>query len=521
MIIVRHSWNIRNTLCIISIGVLSFLIYIGSLGNGFVYDDHFLIENNPWIKDVTHIIDAFTSDSWSFNKDLIHGSQTSSHYAPLRIIFNTVQHYIFGNSALMYHLTNVLLHSLNSIMVFLLTSFIFRRFFNDSRTVYPLMASFLFAIHPVHAEAVLWISAVGELCMTFLVLLSFYLYIKTESGGFIKSILSALCFLAALLFKLTALTLLPLLMIYDILLRYASLKSWLKHLRQLSTSYLLFMVVLISFVVLRYYAIGGFVPVLTKSSYDIFSVLLNAAVLLSQYFLMLVYPHSLNIIHVFHPVRGLLDFNAVFGLAAIFLFGILLFFSRKNRPLFFFLLWIFFPLLPVLYYPAFVNDYVFAERYLYLPSVGFFVVVAIVFNVFSHRLHRLYAFAGYGILLVFSIYSLYTTITRVPVWRNDFTLWTDTLKKSPDSFTAHNNIGIIYLERGEFIEAEKHFKEAIALFPNFAEAYVNLGNVFYKQGMFDRAQNAYETALLIVPGYKDAIYNLSLVRMLYEKQQSN
>ncbi len=61
MIIVRHSWNIRNTLCIISIGVLSFLIYIGSLGNGFVYDDHFLIENNPWIKDVTHIIDAFTS----------------------------------------------------------------------------------------------------------------------------------------------------------------------------------------------------------------------------------------------------------------------------------------------------------------------------------------------------------------------------------------------------------------------------------------------------------------------------
>jgi 4-amino-4-deoxy-L-arabinose transferase-like glycosyltransferase len=161
---------------------VSFGVYFNALFNGFVYDDRYLILQNPWIRDARHIPDIFLTNIWAFQ-----GEGASSYYRPILHLIYMVDYHIFGLRPWGFHLSKILFHAGNSLLVFFTASTIINRHMGgdtDTKTpqVYiPFVAALLFAIHPIHTEAV----TVGttEVSLAFFYLLSFYLYIRADVMG--------------------------------------------------------------------------------------------------------------------------------------------------------------------------------------------------------------------------------------------------------------------------------------------------------------------------------------------------
>jgi tetratricopeptide (TPR) repeat protein len=179
---------------------------------------------------------------------------------------------------------------------------------------------------------------------------------------------------------------------------------------------------------------------------------------------------------------------------------------RKNKVLFFGLLLLVFPLLPVFYIKG-IKGQPFAERYLYLPSVGYVLLLAIFLSWAKEKLPS----AAKSITIVFIVVvGLYTvgTITRNNVWHDDFNLWSDTVKKSPDSAQAHHNLGFAYASQGQWDRAIAEYQTALRLYPDYVKAHHNLGFAYASQGQWDRAIAEYQTTLQLKPDDADAHYLL-------------
>lgn len=507
----KRVLNLKLTVLFFII-LVSFITYLNILPNNFVYDDESEILKNPWIRDAKFIPDVFLSHSWAFK----YTDSTSSHYHPLKLIANMLQYRLFGARPWGYHLTSMLAHIIITVMVFFVVASIFKQAFNEDKIVFPFISSLLFAVHPVHTEAVAWISAMSELFMSFFYLLSFLFYIGTSEGcrGFI---ISAIFFFVAALFKETAMTLPLLLITYDYSFKRGIFVGDLKvkAVRNfLYKRYIPFIIVTIAYFLLRTYAIRGFIPQEGIIQLSTYQVIINIFPLFTDYLKMLALPVDLNIIHVFHPVFPLFDSRVLLALCSTVIFILVVLIARKkSKGLFFSLLWIVIPLLPVFYIPAFVGESVFAERYLYLPSVGGVVTATLLLkNVYYRRSFKNITtpLLSLSLAIVLVLYT-FATIKRNYVWKDSHSLWTDTVRKSPDSSVAHNNIGIAHYESGRIDDAIREYTVALLLKPYNHEAHNNLGNVYYKKGLLDDAIREYQIALSLRPDFEDARYNLSLV----------
>ncbi len=134
--------------------------------------------------------------------------------------------------------------------------------------------------------------------------------------------------------------------------------------------------------------------------------------------------------------------------------------------------------MPVFYIKG-ITGKPFAERYLYLPSVGYVLLLAIFLSWAKEKLPG----TTKSIMIVFIlIMGLYTvgTINRNNVWQDSFILWSDTVKKSPDSTVAHYNLGVAYSKKGLWDRAMAEYQTAVRLKPDYAEAHNNLGDYILK-----------------------------------------
>src|SRR3989338_8426336 len=119
-----------------------------------------------------------------------------------------------------------------------------------------------------------------------------------------------------------------------------------------------------------------------------------------------------------------------------------------------------------------------------------------------------------SLLIIISIYS-FAVIQRNKVWADQYSLWSDTVIKMPESFKGHNGLGIVYNKQGRLDEAIKEYLTAIRFKPAYADAHNNLGNAYNEQSRMAEAIKEYKLALSLKPDYADAHYNLGNV---YEKQ---
>jgi hypothetical protein len=238
----------------------------------------------------------------------------------------------------------------------------------------------------------------AETSFAFFFLLSFYLYVRADDAGRGVPVASLAFFFLAALSKETALTLPVVMLAYD----YSFKRNQFSPLSS-DTVYRL----------LKKY--------LAHPELGVWGYFINVFPLFAGYLGKLVLPANLNAAYVFHPISSVLEWKALLSIAVTLGFIAAVYIARdRNRVVFFGLLWLAVPLLPALYIPA-LGEHVFAERYLYLPSVGFVIIVSVLISgIVGLDFLRRYS-VPLMISAVVAITALYSagTIKRIPVWKDE------------------------------------------------------------------------------------------------------
>jgi len=149
------------------------------------------------------------------------------------------------------------------------------------------------------------------------------------------------------------------------------------------------------------------------------------------------------------------------------------------------------------------------EYRLYLPSVGFLLAGSVAISGFLDRWRGMKTIAIGVVVAILSV----ATYQRNLIWKDDLTLWSDTVQKSPNKARAHYNLGLVYQNQGRLDEVIREYKTVLTLDPNYADAHNNLGTIYQKLGRQDEAIQEYKTVSTIEPDNAGAHYNLGLVYM--------
>jgi tetratricopeptide (TPR) repeat protein len=473
-------------------------VYLNTLSADFVWDDRFQIVQNPAIKDLRFVPRFFTTGVWT----LISPTHPTNYYRPMMFVSYLITYYLFGLDPVGFHVMNVAINALVALMVYALAFRLFRQ--GDI----ALIAGLLFAVHPIHTEAVAWVASLPELVMALFYLLSFHLYLRANDAGRGRGIAwrlaSLAIFFVSLLSKEMALTLPFVLALYEHGYARSGLASGARR-------YSAYFVLAALYLAIRSHALGGFAPVEKLQDMTVYRFALSDIALAGQYWWKLLLPVRMNAFHMFEPSASLLDARVLLGaltLAVMFVLMVVLW--KAGNPLWLAIAWVFVTLLPVLYIKG-VGANVFAERYLYLPSVGFCVGIAYGF----HRLTRTLPARSLpiatgvlaGVLMLLSI----QTVSRAATWRNEITLFSDTVAKSPSVYLVRNFLGIALLEQGRLAEAREQFVTNQKLDPDNEQGFRNEGAVDLKDGRLDEAVAAYRQALKRNPGDSSLHRSLALV----------
>jgi protein O-mannosyl-transferase len=236
--------------------------------------------------------------------------------------------------------------------------------------------------------------------------------------------------------------------------------------------------------------------------------IINVFPLFTQYLEMLVFPLNLNAFHVFHPITSLAGPGGILSLAVVTAFILLIYIAlKKNRVAALCLLLIVIPLLPVFYIRGIQGGAVFYERYLYLPSFGFVILLALLMERVKEKSIRGNSIAATAFIVLAGLYAA-GTVSRNFDWKDELALFTDTARKSPDGDIPHYDLGYAYLRLGRIDEAISEYQTALKLNPDFFGAHYDLGYAYLRLGRIDEAVKEYQTAIKLNPDSADAHYHL-------------
>jgi tetratricopeptide (TPR) repeat protein len=157
-----------------------------------------------------------------------------------------------------------------------------------------------------------------------------------------------------------------------------------------------------------------------------------------------------------------------------------------------------------------VGENTFAERYLYLPSVGYVLLVALFLSWAGKQLPDGAKVVAAGVILLAGTYAV-GTVRRNKVWHDEYNLWTDTIAKSPDSTVAVNNLGIFYRHHNMPGKAIELFQAILRVNPYDVSAHGNLGLLYRDLGSYDEALREMQAAEALAPDSSAAHYNLGLL----------
>ena len=297
--------------------LLSTLPYLTSLPNGFVWDDHQQIVMNPDLRPGADFSRLFSAGVWGY---LHKGSQASNiYYRPLQMSTYRAVIATGGVNPVAFHFVSLIFST-----ACVLVAFTFFRKLTQHLEI-AFVAAALFAVHPVHTEAVDWISALPDIGCTLFLLAAFVLFLFVYGGGsgtgdlskrssvrWVFWVLTLACFAAALLWKETAVVF-PLLVATYVFL-FPSEKPAFSRARAAALSSLPFWIVLAGYLLLRLGLLGRIATSQRNWQLSPLAATLTAAHLMASYWWKLVAPVQLNAYHVFSPTRSLLDPRAVAGI---------------------------------------------------------------------------------------------------------------------------------------------------------------------------------------------------------------
>ncbi len=471
----------------LSIALLAVVVaatYGNSLHSGFVFDDHYLVVSRQgFFSDLRNIPSILTSPD---NTGAEIGN-SNPYYRPLGAMSYLLDHYLWGPRPFGYHLEAVLLHACVVSLFYLLLLAEFK----DGALAF--FAALLFAVYPVNAEAVDFISARNSLlCALFLI--SSLLFLRKR--GFKWAGMSVISYFLALMSKEPAIVLPFFLLSYTLTTREKT------HETGKAALAVFFMTTALYFV-LRYMVIGAF----TSRQGIVFSIdnLKLVSSSLFEEFRLMLYPFKLNAIY----LTGTLPFTApkaLFSILGVLSLVLLAVVKRTPEPVRAGAQWILWGLLPVSNIVRIPSTPV-AERYQYTFLFGFVAVLGYLLAVLNKKRAGSGVVAAMALVLVLGV----RTFERNRVWRSDLGLYQSVLRSDPKNPIAYNNLGDVLEKQGSLDDAAKAFQAAVALQPGFARAHFNLGVVYRKLGRMEDAMREIQMAIGISPGYADAHENLGII----------
>ena len=507
--------------------LVGFLPYLNTLWNGLVYDDQYQIIQNPFLRSFHFLGAIFKTSVWAFQ--VKHATVT--YYRPLMSFSYLLIYQAFGPVSYAFHLQNVLLHCGVVILLYLTA-----RRVSGSESI-ALIAAAWFALHPIHTEVVAWVAAVPDIQMTFFVLLAFWCYLKAtaEARTATPYLLGTyVSFALALLSKEPALMFPAILLFYDVLRFFPSEKSALK--RCLAYQLPVWMTAAV-YVYGRFFLLSGIVPNNIRSTMTLREVLFSAASLFGAYVQKLIWPGTAGAAYRFQATSSALDPRFILGAIGLCVVTVafLLAFRMKSRMALA-IAWTVVFLLPVLDAKVMASN-VFAERYLYLPSVGFCcAAAALVHAAWSYAAERKYLAFRVAIILgigAASVTATYAIVRRNAVWHDEERLframleqdpknatarsdlgamywnshrrqlardtWIAALREDPNNFFVLDNLGISAAEEKRYAEATGYFRRAIAIRPGFPRVHMHLAQALENLGDFASAKVEYEKTLDLAP----------------------
>ena len=469
--------------------ILTVAVYYPSLLNGFVYwDDYNYIENNQLV----HTIDLRN----------IFSTYVKGNYHPLTILAYAIQYHYFGLEASEYHVVNLLIHILNTVLVA-------RVILSLTKShLISLVTSLLFGIHPLHVESVAWAAELKDLLYTFFFLLSFICYLNyTDKKATKYYIFALLLFIASLLSKAMAVSL-PVLFI---------MTDYFKG-RTINVRGMIEKIPFFGFSIL--FGIIGILAQKTSGATDIVNYTFPQRIVFACYgymsyiFKLIIplkqsafYPYPLN---TGSAVPDTYYFYVILLLGILFLIYYSLRFSRKvlfGMGFFSISVFLVLQLLPV-------GGAIMADRYSYIPSIGLFYLIGEGLNLLWHS-----KFKSISIIILggFTVFFSVKTFARCGIWKDQMTLWNDMIDNYQTIPFAYNNRANVLINQGKYRDALSDYTKAIELNRNFGEAYNNRGSVFVNLKKYDSAVADYTKAIEINANYGDAYANRANMFMTMKK----
>ncbi len=526
--------KIKPLYLFIILGIFSFGIYANSLQNEFVFDDESVVVNNTSIQSLSNIPKYFTADE-GFHKVI------GRYYRPVVSTTYAIDYAIWGLKPFGFHLTNILIHLISSLLLFALLKFMFKNYKFGLTGAF--IGSLLFAVHPIHTEAVAWVSGRTDSLVTLFFFASFLFYIKySDDLKSQKNLNWALAFYAlGLLSKEMIITMPVFILLYDFIFKKEGKDFFKKNIR----AYLLFAGVTVLYLIIRYLVLKD-IPEREKYLYfygiDGITALGTMLKTIPVYLKLLFVPFNL----LYHYNGVISDakslFDAVVLLSALFVVaGIAVpLLIRKDFPVFAFaILFFFISLLPVMNIIPTMN--LMAERFLYLSSFALSVAIAgIVVYLKSENGARNYSLAVIIILLIFS----FLTFQRNKDWVSEEILFatgegvdgTVLLVNSGNQYAnsqkydiakekylraigirdnnvlAHHNLGQIYILQNQLDSAEIHISKGIAIDSLAPDGYFQLSNLYQMMGRNEDAIPLLEKLQQIIPDYRGSLAVLNSLK---------
>lgn len=449
-----------------------FLVYFNSLSGQFVWDDRLLIIDNKFIKDLRYVIKIFSADLFAGVEEAIN------FYRPVQTLSYIVDYFFWKLNTLGYHLTNIFLHSIAAVLVYCLIILFF-----ENRKV-ALFTTLLYAVHPIHVEAVAYISGRADSLCAIFILASLITFIKFDALR--HYLFSLVFFILALLSKEHAL-IFPVLLVVSQMVYEPKKKNFIYKI-------IPFLIIVFVYIFLRY-ATLNFLKGHESAILNIplFNRALTFPKIIFIYLGLLFFPaqqHMERTVMIAQSVFEPLTILPILGLAILIIFMIRSL-KRKQKIVFFGLSWFFINILPYSNIIVPVNALL-SEHWVYIASVGFFLVVV-------NYLVKLQQFIEMSIFIPsLFIYSTATMLQNT-YWANEFIQYKRVLTFSPNSARIHCNLGLAYAEKGCFEDAVTEFKKAIELNPGFIDSYINLGYTYQKKKLIEKAEEFFKEAIKVRP----------------------
>jgi tetratricopeptide (TPR) repeat protein len=497
----------RQFVPIVLLVAVCVIVYFNCLFNDFVFDDRGTIVENKYITDIIANLPSF------FNSSYFIIAELEASYRPVATFSYHLLYALFELDPLGYHLSSLILHILNVILIYALMNLL------QENKMSSLVAGLIFACHPVLTEAVNGISFNEDLLATFFFLLSFILYLKLKPGERSKTglfILSLVSYLLGLLSKEMAITLPVIILLYDIFIRQTAgvegfIHQIIQTFKQRIFLYLGYAAVSILYLFLNFVIITKAAEGHHTTPDSIGERILYLPYHLFNFIRLAVLPINLSADYGysypkhFFEVYNLISVIAVGGLVIISLVV-----YKKQRNVFFGIWWFLLALFPVYNLIEIFNPL--ADRYLYLPLVGFCLVLSLLLtDLIPRRLTLAPKKSNIMILsLIIVLLATYANITiaRNRDWKDGYSLWSKTLQTTPNSAVAHGNLGRAYLEQSQLDKAIHEFQATLQIRPRSHKAHYNLGLAYEKKGSMEEAIRQYENSLKLKPDYASAHFNL-------------